>query len=55
MENIRAFGGPRYASTKLDVLGPSIEKLLRAAERGERSLPSAEREEPTRRSLRIHV
>ena len=55
MENIRACGGPRYASTKLDVLGPTIEKLLRAAERGERAEPAASAEEPTRRSLRIHV
>ncbi|MCA9534740.1 MAG: aromatic ring-hydroxylating dioxygenase subunit alpha [Myxococcales bacterium] len=55
MENIRAFGGPRYASTKLDVLGPSIEKLLRTAERGDRGAPAAEGDEPARRSLRIHV
>jgi phenylpropionate dioxygenase-like ring-hydroxylating dioxygenase large terminal subunit len=55
MENIRAFGGERYASTKLDVLGPTIEKLLRAAERGERDPSTSAGEEPTRRSLRIHV
>ncbi len=55
MENIRAFGGPRYASTKLDVLGPAIQKLLRLAERGEREQAGAFGDEPARRSLRIHV
>jgi phenylpropionate dioxygenase-like ring-hydroxylating dioxygenase large terminal subunit len=55
MENIRAFGGQRYASTKLDVLGPAIQKLLRLAERGEREAQGASEDEPARRSLRIHV
>ena len=34
-ENIRRFGGERYVSTEIDVLGPPIWQLLRAAERGE--------------------
>ncbi len=55
MENIRAFGGPRYASTKLDVLGPAIHKLLKAGERGELEAAKGGTAEPTRRSLRIHV
>ena len=33
--NIRRFGGERYASTRIDVLGPHIWRLLRTAERGE--------------------
>ncbi len=33
-ENIRRFGGEAYVSTEVDVLGPHILKLLRAAERG---------------------
>ena len=52
VENIRAHGGQEYASTTLDVLGPSIAKLLARAERGERADP---RQEPQRRSVRIHV
>lgn len=34
-ETIRRFGGERYASTEIDVLGRHIWRLLRAAERGE--------------------
>ena len=33
-ENIHRFGGEQYVSTEVDVLGPSILRLLRAAERG---------------------
>jgi hypothetical protein len=33
-ENIRRFGGEQYVSTEVDVLGPAIQRLLRAAERG---------------------
>lgn len=33
-ENVRRFGGESYVSTELDVLGPHILRLLRAAERG---------------------
>ncbi|MFK7991060.1 MAG: Rieske 2Fe-2S domain-containing protein [Sandaracinaceae bacterium] len=33
-ETIRRFGGEQYVSTELDVLGPHILRLLRAAERG---------------------
>lgn len=34
-EQALKFGGERYASTELDLLGPTIWRLLRAAERGE--------------------
>jgi hypothetical protein len=33
--NIRRFGGERYTSTEIDVLGPHIWHLLKMAERGE--------------------
>jgi phenylpropionate dioxygenase-like ring-hydroxylating dioxygenase large terminal subunit len=33
--NVERFGGERFASTPLDVLGPQIWRLLRQAERGE--------------------
>jgi phenylpropionate dioxygenase-like ring-hydroxylating dioxygenase large terminal subunit len=42
-ENIARFGGERFASTELDVLGPQIQRLLRQAERGE---PAPAREGP---------
>lgn len=32
--NVRRFGGEKYVSTEVDVLGPHILRLLRAAERG---------------------
>ncbi len=38
-ENVRRFGGERFASTELDVLGPQIGRLLADAERGE--IPAA--------------
>jgi phenylpropionate dioxygenase-like ring-hydroxylating dioxygenase large terminal subunit len=34
-DNVARFGGERFASTELDVLGPQIQRLLRQAERGE--------------------
>jgi phenylpropionate dioxygenase-like ring-hydroxylating dioxygenase large terminal subunit len=34
-ENIRRFGGERFTSTEVDVLGPHISRLLQQAERGE--------------------
>ena len=34
-ENVRRFGGERFASTEIDVLGPQILRLLRQAERGD--------------------
>ncbi len=34
-DNVRRFGGERFASTALDVLGPQIWRLLRRAERGD--------------------
>lgn len=39
-ENIRRFGGEQFVSTEVDVLGPHILRLLRAAERGK--VPSAQ-------------
>ena len=36
-ENIARFGGERFVSTEVDVLGPHILRLLRAAERGKAS------------------
>ncbi len=41
-ENARRFGGERYTSTELDLLGSGIWRLLRQAERAERREPSAE-------------
>ena len=41
--NIRRFGGEKFASTRIDVLGPHILRLLRRAERGE--LPAEPRSE----------
>ncbi len=43
-QTIRRFGGERYVSTPIDVLGPSILRLLRQAERG-RAAPVSEPEE----------
>lgn len=43
-ENIRTFGGERFASTELDLLGMAIWHLLRHAERSERA---AATDEPT--------
>jgi phenylpropionate dioxygenase-like ring-hydroxylating dioxygenase large terminal subunit len=40
-DNIRRFGGEQFASTEIDVLGPHILRLLKQAERGDRS-PSKE-------------
>jgi phenylpropionate dioxygenase-like ring-hydroxylating dioxygenase large terminal subunit len=34
-DNVRRFGGERFASTEIDVLGPQIWRLLRRAERGD--------------------
>jgi phenylpropionate dioxygenase-like ring-hydroxylating dioxygenase large terminal subunit len=39
-ENVRRFGEARYASTELDLLGNSIWRLLRRAERAERDGPA---------------
>jgi len=50
-ENIARFGGERYVSTEVDVLGPSIRRLLRAAERGE----LAAMEAPVERRLRMEI
>jgi phenylpropionate dioxygenase-like ring-hydroxylating dioxygenase large terminal subunit len=52
-ENVRRFGGERFASTELDVLGPQIWRLLRDAERGAAGAP-AERVEHEHR-VRMQV
>lgn len=36
-EQLSRFGGEQYTSTEIDVLGPHIQRLLRAAERGDRT------------------
>lgn len=38
-ENVRRFGGERFATTEIDVLGPQIARLLREAERGDAPPP----------------
>lgn len=38
-ENVRRFGGERFANTPLDVMGPHVGHLLRRAARGERGEP----------------
>ena len=47
--NVRRFGGERYTSTDLDLFGPAVWRLLRAAERGEPT-PEVERREVTFRA-----
>ncbi len=34
-DNVERFGGERFATTDIDVLGPQIWRLLKQAERGE--------------------
>lgn len=50
-ENIRLFGGEHYVSTEIDVLGPHILRLLRAAERGKLHPVG----EPAERRLTVEV
>ncbi|MCB9536645.1 MAG: aromatic ring-hydroxylating dioxygenase subunit alpha [Myxococcales bacterium] len=52
---IRRFGGEQYMSTEIDVLGPSILKLLRAAERGDRTLPDATADRPSEKRFQMEV
>ncbi len=40
--NIRRFGGERYTSTDLDLLGNAIWRLMRQAERADQGLPESE-------------
>jgi nitrite reductase/ring-hydroxylating ferredoxin subunit len=47
-ETIRQFGGEQFMSTDIDTLGPSILKLLRAAERGDRAPMDAPEEKHIR-------
>lgn len=41
-KNVRRFGGERFASTEIDVLGPQIWRLLRRAERRDGAPPLAD-------------
>jgi phenylpropionate dioxygenase-like ring-hydroxylating dioxygenase large terminal subunit len=41
-QNVARFGGERFTSTELDVLGPQIWRLLRQAERGDAAPAAAE-------------
>jgi phenylpropionate dioxygenase-like ring-hydroxylating dioxygenase large terminal subunit len=50
-ENVTRFGGEQYATTEIDVLGPHILRLLRSAERGDRT-PT---EEPFHKELQLDV
>ena len=50
-ETIRRFGTETYASTEIDVLGPSILRLLRAQER-ERAAPAPDAVHETRVRMR---
>lgn len=49
--NVERFGGEQYVSTEIDVLGNHILRLLRNAERGDRTAHS----EPTEKQLKIAV
>ncbi|MGH9116659.1 MAG: Rieske 2Fe-2S domain-containing protein [Acidimicrobiales bacterium] len=48
--NIRRFGGEQFSSTRIDLLGPHILRLLRRAERGE---PAAEPRREERLTIRL--
>jgi len=52
-DNVRRFGGERFASTQLDVLGPQIWRLLRKAERGGASSPCEGVEHEHRVRMRV--
>jgi len=52
--NVTKFGGEQYQSTEIDVLGPQIWRLMKAAERGEagRAVPG---EEPVTKTVPLRV
>jgi phenylpropionate dioxygenase-like ring-hydroxylating dioxygenase large terminal subunit len=52
-ENVARFGGERFAHTEVDVLGPQIQRLLRAAERGELGPAREEPEHEHRVRMRL--
>jgi phenylpropionate dioxygenase-like ring-hydroxylating dioxygenase large terminal subunit len=54
-ENVRRFGGERYASTELDVLGQHILRLLRRAERGESDAEGVNGGRPADRRFTMRV
>jgi phenylpropionate dioxygenase-like ring-hydroxylating dioxygenase large terminal subunit len=51
--NVERFGGERFATTEIDVLGPHVWRLLRQAERGEEP-PASDRPEHEHR-VRMHL
>lgn len=53
--NIRRFGGERYASTDLDVMGNAIWRLLRRAERGEPAEATSDDDEPVERRVTFRI
>ena len=52
-DNVERFGGERFATTELDVLGPHIQRLLREAERGEARAPAEAPEHEHRVRMRL--
>ncbi|HYG69081.1 MAG TPA: aromatic ring-hydroxylating dioxygenase subunit alpha, partial [Anaeromyxobacteraceae bacterium] len=52
-DNVARFGGERFATTELDVLGPQIWRLLRQAERGEHPPPGDVPEHEHRVRMRL--
>jgi len=50
-DNMLRFGGPRYSSTEVDLLGPEIVRLLERAQAGELIDP----EPPTEREIRLRL
>ena len=52
-ENVRRFGGERFASTEIDVLGPQIWRLLRQAERGATPVAQTAAEHEHRVRMRV--
>jgi phenylpropionate dioxygenase-like ring-hydroxylating dioxygenase large terminal subunit len=52
-DNVARFGGERFAHTEVDVLGPQIQRLLRAVERGEAGPARKEPEHEHRVRMRL--
>lgn len=50
---VQRFGGERFASTEIDVLGPHVLRLLREAERGEARAPGGAPEHEHRVRMRL--
>ncbi len=54
-ENVGRFGGERYASTELDVMGQHVARLLRRAERGETDGDGSDGDRPADRRFTMRV